>query len=136
VSYGWQLVTAVDDQNQIVGDLRVSGSRFVQLSAFGDRVAQSCTVVIRWWEGEWFADRSRGMPYIRELLKKGVREGTVRAVLRRELLRVEGVAEVQSMQIEIDRRTRRCTVRGLVVISTEGERVPVSALDLAQRRAG
>lgn len=136
MTYGWQLVTEVDSLNPTVGDLRVGGgSRFALISTLGDQVAQSCTVVIRWWRGEWFADRRRGMPYLQELLKKGVTEGTVRAVLRRELLRVAGVREVQSMEIAIDRRTRRCVVRRIVVITTEGQAVSVSATDLAQRRA-
>lgn len=130
---GWQLVTEVDAQNPTVGDLRISGSRFARLPSFGDTVAQACTVVLRWWRGEWFADRNRGMPYIEELLRKGVREETVRAVLRRELRRVEGVREVQSMDIEIDRRTRRCVVRRIVVITTEGQLVPVSESDLVRR---
>lgn len=131
MTYGWQLVTEVDSQNPIVGDLRVSGSRFARLSSLGDRVAQSCTVVLRWWRGEWFADRSRGVPYIQTLLRKGVSEGTVRALLRRELLRVPGVRSVQSMRISIDRQTRRCVVSDLVIVTVEGDPVPVSAKDLA-----
>lgn len=136
MSYGWQLVTEVDAQNPLVGDVRVTGSRFATLPSFGDRVAQACTVVLRWWQGEWFADRLRGMPYIQELLKKSVRTETVRSVLRRELRRVPGVREVQSMEIEINRQTRRCVVRRVVVITSEGELVTVSATDLVQRRAG
>ena len=128
--YGWQLATEIDAQNPVVGDLRIDGVRFAQLETLGDRVAQACTVVLNWWEREWFADRSRGVPYIRELLRRGVREATVRAVLRRQLLAVPGVREVQSMEISIDRRTRRCTVRKVVVVTTEGAPVPVSSRDL------
>lgn len=129
--YGWQLVTDVDDRNPTVGDLRIDGVRFGRLDSLGDRVAQACTVVLNWWEGEWFADRSRGVPYIRELLRRGVREATVRAVLRRQLLAVPGVREVQSMEVSIDRRTRRCTVRQLVIVTTDGALVTVSPRDLA-----
>jgi hypothetical protein len=131
MTYGLQLATKVDDRNPIVGDLRIDGVRLARLTTLGDRVAQACTVVLTWWEGEWFEDRSRGVPYIRELLRRGVREATVRAVLRRQLLAVAGVREVQSMEVSIDRRTRRCTVRRVVIVTTEGTLVPVSSRDLA-----
>jgi hypothetical protein len=131
VTYGWQLATEVDDRNPVVGDLRIDGSRLALLSTLGDRVAQPCTDVLNWWEGEWFADRARGVPYIRSLLRRGVREATVRAVLRRQLRAVDGVREVQSMEIEINRATRRCVVRKVVVITTDGAPVTVSPRDLA-----
>jgi hypothetical protein len=120
MTFGWALATTIDAENPVAGDLRVSGPRLARLSTLQERVAQGCTVVLRWWRGEWFADRKRGMPYIEELLRKGVSEATVRTVIRRELLRVPGVLAVPSMDVAIDRTTRRCTVSRVIVVTTEG----------------
>lgn len=122
---GWQLVTVVDAQNPQLGDMRIVGTRFARLETFGDSVAQACNVCLRWWLGEWFLDRSRGVPYIRDLLKKGVGEATVRTLLKRELLSVEGVAQVARMTIALDRRTRVCRVSEIEIVTTEGERKSV-----------
>lgn len=118
--YGWALVTATDEANPDVGDIRRVGNRFEQLSSLQHRVAQGCTVALHWWRGEWFADRLRGINYLGELLRKGVSEATVRVVLRRALERVPGVLAVRSMRVTIDRVTRRCTVREVEVVTTDG----------------
>lgn len=119
---GWQLVTTVDAQNPELGDLRISGSRFARLQSFGDSVTQACNVALRWWLGEWFQDRSRGVPYLQKLLRKGVSEGTVRAVLRKELLRVEGVAQVARMDLALNKRTRSMRVSSVEIVTTDGVR--------------
>jgi hypothetical protein len=119
---GWQLVTSIDAQNPQLGDLRISGSRLARLESFGDSVTQACNVALRWWLGEWFLDRSRGVPYLQSLLRKGVGEGTVRAVLRKELLRVEGVAQVARIDLALDKRTRRMRVSSVEVVTTDGVR--------------
>lgn len=128
--YGWALVTTTDATNPNVGDLRVSRGRFVQLDSLEERVAQGGTVALNWWLGEWFADRSRGMPYLSELLRKGVGEATVRTVIRRGLERVPGVLAVRSMTVAIDRTTRRCTVRDIEVVTTAGV-ATLSSVELA-----
>lgn len=116
---GWELVTVVDAQNPDLGDLRVSGTRIAKLAAFGDAVRQAVQVELRWWLGEWFLDRSRGTPYLEQLLKKGVSPATVRAVLKRVILGVEGVQRVLSIDVSIDRATRKCTVTNVSVLTTE-----------------
>lgn len=125
----WQLVTALDAQNPTLGDLRISGSRFARLEELGDRVAQACNVRLRWWLGEWFLDRSRGVPYLTKLLKKGVGEGTVRAVLRKELLSVADVAQVARMDLSLDKRTRTMRVTSVEIVTSEGVR---RAVDVGQ----
>lgn len=127
--YGWALVTAADSMNPDVGDLRVTRGRFDQIPDREHRVAQGCTVSLNWWRGQWFADRLRGVPYVGELLRKGVSEATVAVVLRRELMRVAGVRAVRSMRVTIDRTTRRCLVRGAEIVTTSGV-VPLSDLEL------
>lgn len=122
---GWELVTEVDAQNPQLGDLRISGTRLARLASFGDQVRQACQVTLKWWLGEWFLDRRRGTPYIRDLLKKGVSEATARAFFRRELLEVEGVAQVGQIALSLNRSTRVLTVTDAEIVTTEGERLSV-----------
>lgn len=123
---GWELVTEIDDQNPVIGDLRIAGTRIAKLQTFGDAVRQAVQVSYRWWRGEWFLDRRRGVPYIEEILRKGVTEASVRAVMKRATEQVQGVARVLELEVAIDRSTRRGTSHGQVQ-TAEGETVDIPA---------
>lgn len=117
---GWELVTEVDDDNPIVGDLRISGTRIAKLATFGDAVAQAVSVALSWWRGEWFLDTSRGVPYLDEVFATGVSEASVEAILKREALKVDGVKRVIECTVTID-RSRRFGGAELVIETTGGE---------------
>lgn len=129
---GWELVTVVDEQNPVLGDLRIVGTRLAKISAFGDAVRQAVQVCVRWWRGEWFLDVRRGVPYIEAILRKGVTEASVRAVLKREIEAVEGVARVLELDVSIDRATRSATAVGQIE-TTEGELVNLPATPVGGR---
>jgi hypothetical protein len=132
---GWELVTETDERNPVLGDLRVAGSRLAKIATFGDAVRQAIAVRLRWWRGEWFLDTRQGTPWLEAVLRKGVSEASVRAVFKREIQRVEGVARVASITVSIDAATRYATIDASV-ITTEGEtlsltEVPIGAGGLA-----
>lgn len=94
-----------------------------------DGLAQEVQTELRWWLAQWFLDLSRGMPYLEQLLRKGVSERTARAVLKRQIERVSDVRRVVSIRVSIDRATRACTVDELVIVGPDGE-VDVTAQEL------
>ncbi|GAB5541384.1 MAG: hypothetical protein SangKO_075760 [Sandaracinaceae bacterium] len=100
----------VDATNPVVGDLHVSGGEVVIVSGV-DATVQEIETRLRWWRGEWSFDRSQGVPYLGEILRKGVDLATVRALLEREILRVPAVRRVDSAELEVDPRTRRLSGR-------------------------
>lgn len=130
---GWEIVDVADDDNPVVGDLRLSGPRLAKLATFGDAVAQAVAVELRWWLGNWFLDTSRGVPYVQELLRRGVSTETVRALLIRRIEAVEGVRRVQSLDVAHDRVRRLADVSNVVIVTTEGEAIPIDNTALGGR---
>lgn len=128
---GWELVTKIDADNPVLGDLRVSGRALAKLPTFGDAVAQQVRVHLKTLLGEWFLDTTVGVPWLQSILRKGVSEASIRAILRRKILEVDGVSRVLSLDVSIDRTTRLCTVDDLVILTTEGEELDVDVDDLA-----
>lgn len=137
MSFGWELVENTDTDNPVRGDLKIVNRRFVRitatgsLTAFGFRVAQSVRVHFRWWRGEWFLDTRRGVPYLEQILGERVSTATLRTLVRREALRVFGVAEVPTIVLERNAVTRRTTVN-FEVLTTEGELVPIENVSLGR----
>lgn len=94
--------------NPVAGDLFVDG---VDLAIVRDvdAVVQEIEVELRWWLGEWFLDRRRGVPYVQRILKKGVSLDLVRTILTRVIRRVPGVRHVERFDLDLDAATRQLT---------------------------
>ena len=122
------LVTATDAENLVLGDLRVDGIELGVVRG-SDAVAQAAAVELRWWLGEWFLDRRRGVPYVQRLFRKGVGLATVRAVLRRQLGRAPGVDRVMSIRVEADRASRELSIN-FELRTVDGETVTGSSSGL------
>lgn len=113
---GWELARELDAENPVIGDMRISSGSFARLQDRPSSIAQACTVELRWFFGEWFADTSRGTPWFRDLLGKvGVTEALVRAVIGRQLRKVAGVRRMASASVIVDGTTGHCTVTDVVV---------------------
>jgi hypothetical protein len=119
-----QLVIETDAENQTLGDLRVEGG-VVQLVRDADAIAQEVRVTLRWWRGEWFLDTSAGMPYLEQLLGKGISEETIREMLTARIEAVPGVGHVESIEIDTD-RARRVSSIDIVIVTEEGETVELA----------
>jgi len=74
------------------------------------RVAQAVGIRLRHWQGEWFLDETRGVPYEGEILGKGKRLEMVEAVLRAQVLDVDGVELIRSFVLTLNDKTRKLTV--------------------------
>lgn len=74
-----------------------------------ERVAQAVGIRLRCWLSEWFLDLEHGVPYLTGVLGKR-RPEMVEAILRQQILSVDGVRGIQRFTITIDPRTRVATV--------------------------
>jgi hypothetical protein len=76
--------------------------------------------------GEWFLDGDIGLPWFDELAEKGVSNERVSALVLRVIAETEGVQEVVSFDLELNRRTRQLVIN-FRVISPEGE-IPIEVM--------
>lgn len=76
--------------------------------------------------GEWFLDGDIGLPWFDELAQKGVSDARVSALVLRAISETEGVQEVVSFDLDLNRRTRRLVIN-FRVISPEGE-IPIEVM--------
>jgi hypothetical protein len=120
------LTTETGAANPVPGDLRVDGVELALVQG-GDAIAQELEVRLRWWLGEWFLDQRQGVPYVQRILRKGVSEQAVRALLRQHIERSADVARVISIEVTIDRATREASV-DFEVLTTEGETLSLAAV--------
>lgn len=96
----------VDDVNPVAGDLFIEGVDFA-IVRDADAVVQEIEFELRWWLGEWFLDRRRGVPYVQQILKKGVSLELVQTVLGRAIRRVPSVRRIERWGLTLDSSTRR-----------------------------
>ena len=102
-------------------DLVLDGVGRLQLVSGDAEVLQRIRSRLRRWAGEWFADRTLGVPYRRDILRKAPDVGVITSVLRAEILGTRGVSAVTRLSVTIDPATRAlsvsfeaATTRGLV----------------------
>lgn len=50
--------------------------------------------------GEWFLDRSKGIPYLQQILKKGVQLSTLSSIFKVNILDIEGVLELLAFDFD------------------------------------
>jgi hypothetical protein len=111
---------ATDEINLLLdddGDLDLS-SGDLELNYGVDAVAQDVSSALRAIRGEWFLDRSLGVPYQENdfvtgdeaLLGQKYREGYARDQFSAAILGVEGVADLLSLSVSFNASTRRMTV--------------------------
>ena len=113
------LVRETDAQNPVAGDLELDGTD-VLLVEGTEALEQEIRVRLLWWRAEWFLDLRQGVPYLEQLLGKGVSAATIRSVLRAEIEAVPGVVSVPAIEIDLDGMTRFATV-SIEVLAENGE---------------
>lgn len=95
------------------GDLRLTNGDIVIIEG-PEALAQRIQTRLRLFRGEWVHDQSRGIPWLQDLLDRGVSERTLMQILRRAILATPGVASIVSLDVRIDRTTRAATITGKV----------------------
>lgn len=91
------------------GDLLVQ-DQDLQLSRGHVSILQDAEAALRMFQGEWFLDTSKGVPYLQEVLTKGVKTDRLRNIFREALLSVQGIAEVTELRLSYEPAHRRLGV--------------------------
>lgn len=73
-------------------------------------IQQRIKTTLQTFQGEWYLDRSLGVPYYEEVLQKNPDVGRVRSLLLLAVNSVRGVKEVLSFVVEFIPATRRFVV--------------------------
>lgn len=80
-----------------------------------EATAQAVKTRLQLLQGEWFLDTAAGVPYLQSIMVKPVALPFVEATLKQTILDTEGVEELRTFSMTLDRETRRaaiaCTVR-------------------------
>lgn len=86
-------------------DLVFTGGRLEIVTGPAAR-AQRIGIALRHVRGEWFLDENAGTDYFGRILGKS-NDLSRRAEIRRRILEIPGVREIQAMSLRLDPRTRR-----------------------------
>lgn len=119
-------------RDPVTNDLALTGTNQVRLTeSVEEETMQRLKSRLRRWAGEWFADRTLGIPYRRDILKKNPDMQVVRSVLRSEIEDDRGVEVVTRLDVEVDTITRHMTAHfeALLITGTAVEAdIPLTVL--------
>ncbi len=73
-------------------------------------VRQRLSIALQLFKGEWFLDADAGVPWLQEILEKGVAVAVIDAILRDKIVATPGVNRVLTYSSEIDAATRTVSV--------------------------
>jgi hypothetical protein len=118
------IAETVDGENPIAGDLRLVDGQIALVEGV-EAIAQDIRTRLRWFKGEWFLDARTGFPWFERVLGQKVTERVVEMLLRRTIMRTPGVAQIASMRVSIDRRSRELSAT-FSALSVDGEVVDFS----------
>lgn len=79
--------------------VRANGS-FVRVSG-AQEIAQNCKVRLLLGRGEVWLDTSQGVPYFREVLRKGVDAAALQGVFRDAILGADGIVSIETLLLNV-----------------------------------
>lgn len=100
------------------GDIVIDKNDVVLITG-QDEIRQRVIQRLQFFLGEWFLDRSRGIPYFQEIFQKGVDSTSISALFKQEILAVDGVIELVSFDMSYETQTRVLTIN-TAIRSQEG----------------
>ncbi len=92
-------------------DLAIEANNLVILEDTVDLVVQKLRQRLKFFFGEWFLDRSEGIPYFQELLGKRPDPARIDAILKTEILDVPGVIELEEFETDFTGSSREASIR-------------------------
>lgn len=90
-------------------DLAISGGELSLVTAT-QAIDQNLRVRLKLVQSEIVYNTSLGVPYFRDILIKNPNTNTVVSILRDAILSVQGVAEIETLDVSFDRATRTINV--------------------------
>ena len=75
-----------------------------------ERVAQQIKIQLLTWAGEWFLDTRHGVPYLDYILVKNPNMELINSIFREQIMSVDDVDSVNSLEINYNAQTRTMVV--------------------------
>lgn len=75
-----------------------------------ERVAQQIKIQLLTFYGEWYLDTTWGVPYLEYILVKNPNFTIIRQIFKEQILSVDDVKSVDSLEVEYDAQTRTMKV--------------------------
>ena len=75
-----------------------------------ERVAQQIKIQLLTWLGEWFLDITHGVPYLDYILVKNPNIELARSIFKEQIMKVDDVNDVTSLEIYYNATERTMTV--------------------------
>lgn len=114
-------------------DLKLDSSGDLEISDTGDviltqSVSQAIKIRLRWLLGEWRFAPDAGIPYFERIMVKKPDIVSVKQIFRSEIMAVDGMTDVENLEISIDPKSRLATVTfdGTADGEDFSEEVPIS----------
>lgn len=83
-----------------------------------EAIRQSAECRLRTFRGEWFLDANLGVPWVERVLGRKASAAPVRAIVREELLAIQGVVGLRSLNVRFDRATRTMAIDFILQTAT------------------
>lgn len=94
------------------GDIATSGSQFV---GGAEEIAQTVKTRLKLFLGEYFRDITDGTPWFQQILGKGSSLGVKESLIKRRIIRTEGVNSIYEFETDFDLQTRVYTVKAGII---------------------
>lgn len=106
----------IDLKLDIHGDLEISKSGDI---ATTNSVIQAVRIRLQWFSEEWRLGPSFGIPYFEDVLVKNPDETLIRSLVSEAILDVEGVSDVQEINLSLDKETRDMIISVTFIVDEE-----------------
>lgn len=83
------------------GDLDITDGDFSLITDKDEFIAQSLSIRLATVKGEWYLDITQGIPYLKEILRKGVPKSFVDDVFRNAIKNTVGVNSIVKFESSI-----------------------------------
>lgn len=91
------------------GDIDITEGK-LSLTTGLEATAQRISQRLKLYFGEWFLDKTRGVPWIQQVFVKNPNPTIVDAIIKREIIAEPQVIELQQFELDLDTSTRLLTV--------------------------
>lgn len=91
-------------------DLIIADGDFIVIDN-AERVAQQIKIQLLTWLGEWFLDTTHGVPYLDYILVKNPNLELIASIFREQIMKVDDVDFVNSLEIDYNERERTMMVQ-------------------------
>lgn len=107
-------------------DIYLDASGSLAMVRDAEAVGQHARQRLMTHEGEWFLDRTAGLPWVRDILGHQYDPVLAEAVLKAEILDTDGVVDINSFSVRFDREVRGLSAFNIEVSTEYDEEVRVS----------